>query len=120
MTYELAKQLEETGFLPKEGHYPRSYYIDSDRVGFFTSSSEHEKDAVYQPTLSELIEACGAVEFRLHFYPKGFGSDVTDEAWFVIERPNWTDMPRCSTPEEAVAKLWLELNKNMEKKEQGF
>lgn len=64
-----------------------------------------------EPTLPELIEACGSIEFIIHCYPRRHNNDITGEPWFVIERPNTNleDMRRCSTPEEAVANLWLAL-----------
>lgn len=94
MNYKLGKELKDAGFPMEEW----KYHSDGSREP-------------YIPTLEELIEACGEIEFRIHCYPKSFGTDVTKEPWFVIERPNWSDMPRCSTPLEAVARLWLTLNK---------
>jgi hypothetical protein len=87
MNYELAKQLKEAGF-PETDCLCGSDYGD-------------------HPSLSELIEACGDNHFEL------------ERDWF-----NGTDKWRAlywfegnvksgfgSTPEEAVAKLWIALNK---------
>ena len=64
-------------------------------------------DRVYLPTLEELIEACGD-EFR--------GLEVGDwpaedksHIWYAKSKSQV--IAEGSTPEEAVANLWLELNK---------
>jgi len=83
MDYELCKKLKDAGF-------PQPI-IDK--------SSADDDFLCYVPTLSELIEACGD---RFHglwrmmdnWYTK---SDIGQEV-------------KSSTPEEAVALLWLELN----------
>lgn len=90
MTYELAKKLKDAGF-PQED--------------FKVHSAEHpavKKGSILEgqsgtPTLSELIEACGA-PFALtwkgvEWLALGLGADGQG-----------------STPEEAVANLWLALN----------
>ncbi len=105
LSYKTAKELERAGFRRKG--------FNESEISLLIGEEAKEKDvrnSILFTELSELIEACGNVEFRLHCYPKGFGLDVTGEPWYVIERPNWGDMPRCSTPEEAVAALWLALN----------
>lgn len=90
MNYELVKQLKDAGW---EKYSGVPLFID---------------DNVFPPSLSELIEAIGIKFDRLSFvgdewlasvYTKGInlGDDI------VIARGN--------APEEAVAKLWLELNK---------
>jgi len=99
MTHEIAKKLKDAGF-EQEG---LGLLMNGNvyALGF----SEPTGD-MYYPTLSELIEACGHYFYQLtkedngswtcasiNGYPKsGFG--VTNS----------------STPEEAVANLWLALN----------
>lgn len=83
MNYELAKQLKDAGFPIIEHEEPRYWTF---------------------PTLSELIEACDKLD--------GFGQlGRANKGWNVwklgIRRP----VAFGETPEEAVAKLWLELNK---------
>ena len=97
MTYEVAKLLKEAGF-PQFGKGTWTY--PSDKIVI------HYTDQVYDPTLSELIEACGVT----------FGSlrrvGVTD--WHADHRSYTGNGPVfCgSSPEEAVARLWLALHQN--------
>ena len=85
MDYELAKALKDAGF-PQSG----------DSQLWFSD--------VYIPTLSEIIEACG----------EDFGSltkvvyDSVDK-WECRDRTGYIEIVE-HTPEEAVAKLWLELS----------
>lgn len=86
MNYELAKQLKEEGFP-----------FDKDVI---------EWEPGYIPTLSELIEACG----------DGFhGLWVIQDEWEAFsELDNGYIVGKNGegkTPEEAVAKLWLALNR---------
>jgi len=106
MNYELALKLKEAGF-PQEGK--NGYWINSAGV-----TSSIKKEAPYVPTLSELIEACGSQFLMLR---RGLGDkpnhiiDKKEGAW-MCECAAW-DRPRFlgDTPEEAVANLWLSLNK---------
>lgn len=80
MNYKLAKQLKDAGF---------------------PGSETCEKDELYHPTLSELIEACGKDLMALIPIWKSkdwvaYGEDYAFSG---------------KTHEEAVAKLWLKLNK---------
>lgn len=94
----LAIQLEQAGFPAPDGNWALSMY-ESTSEGFTA-----------RPNLSELIEACG----------DGFGSlealhDGNDHvqkwrsrSWDTgLETNHWI----CSTPEEAVAALYLALHK---------
>ncbi len=85
MNYELAKQLKDAGF-PQTGDNQNGY----------------ANDGGYEPLLSELIEACGDKFMDLHYF-----SDT--KTWLAVSDENTT--ARSSTPEEAVANLWLALNK---------
>lgn len=97
MNYELATKLKEAGF-------PQG--IDPERL-------------IY-PTLAELITACGS---KFFYVSKLTGYNAFPEnqekpkllpwgAKGLLENPEkYTEMFLGSTPEEAVANLWLELNK---------
>lgn len=105
MNYELCKSLKDAGF-------PQNYVNISDPN---CKDTRHAKLAflgiccgVYEPYLSDLIRACG----------DGIRSIYRmDKVWFAVsvdEDDKINDLGKdCygSTPEEAVAKLWLALNK---------
>lgn len=88
MNYELVKKL-------KRARFPESIK-DNSIVDKKTGIT------YYFPCLSELIEACG----------KEFHSLVRKNSiWSAIaETKDKYKVWECDTPEEAVAKLWLELN----------
>lgn len=86
MIYKLAKQLEDAGF--PSGKENQDYY-------------EEWRDWI-EPTLNELIEACGKCNFILadvetHWNASGYSLNV----YHILQG---------KTPEEAVIKLWLALN----------
>lgn len=85
MTYELAKQLKDAGFEKKNG---APIFIEDD---------------VFPPTLSELIEAC---ETWIDVY--GYKDNWSASTETAMDNKN---IHHGSTPEEAVARLWLALNK---------
>ena len=99
MTYELAKKLRDAGF-KQEG------------LGFLMNGnvyapgfSELTSD-LYYPTLSELIEACGHYFYQL--------TKEDDGSWTCASINGYPKsgfgVTNSSTPEEAVANLWLALN----------
>ena len=98
MTHELAKQLKDAGFPQRQLE-----------VGDFTLC-QHDKEQLHEtndtceilniPTLSELIEACVDISFSLNKTNTGF--------WIESVKGDTETYP---TPEEAVANLWLALNK---------
>lgn len=96
MNYELAKQLKDARF-----PYSEDWYMNDNGDGLF-----------YKIGLSELIEACGD-----NFGSVGRYVDMTGKyIWEAIQQDEIIDeehakFERGDTPEEAVAKLWLELNK---------
>lgn len=87
MNYELAKQLKEVGFPQVQPNCSHTDFNDCTN-----------------PTLSELIRACGDDFLLLE------RDEIDDKTvWFVYERfdrENWKI--RGNTPEDAVAKFWLE------------
>lgn len=98
MNYELAKQLKKNGFPTRDlGN------------GYEIYSSE---SMPFVPNLSELIEACG--EEFVFLVKEDDKNEVVWTATADIKKwKNFKDIlsGKGSTPEEAVAKLWLELNK---------
>lgn len=112
ISYELAKQLKDAGFPQntfKEGYFlwnrgERERAINTSRIGDFP----HKQETVYIPTLAELIEACGDDYGFGQLYRIGTKGNFSFHAETNIELILQTSG---STPEEAVAKLWLELNR---------
>lgn len=123
MKYELAEELRDAGY-PQEVHYGEwifapdktKYFIgnsdDMDKTtGGYSPSLRRESTTarggfVKIPSLSELIEACGErfwmVEARNlkegNWHASGYGKQKIEGGYG-------------STPEEAIARLWLALNK---------
>jgi hypothetical protein len=95
MTYELAKQLKDAGF-PLRIVNRHEWEFKGD---LFEGLADDLNDAALAPTLSELIEACACPRFNLQ--SQGNVLWVADCG---------TKSRDGSTPEEAVAKLWLALN----------
>ena len=99
ITYELAKSLKDAGFpqLSDGGYVYKDGTIDKDMIS---------ENYCYKPSLSELIEACGIKMNKLTQNEMNNNSIV----WTAV---NWEGsiMGEGSTPEEAVANLWLALNK---------
>lgn len=102
--YTLAKELKEAGY--KEPQDGLSYFS----VAELTLAGIPLDENAYIPTLSELIEACGEDFYRLTYRK--------DDTPPIFNPEHWSAMPKTSahcgkgkTPEEAVAKLWLALNK---------
>jgi hypothetical protein len=104
MKYELAKQLKDMGFpqnpVGRQGQLNAAQFMENEKI-----------ELCYFPTLSELIEACGDGF-------KNLDRDTTTEELFWLcnnyfekEGEVSTSMTEGKTPEEAVANLWLALNK---------
>jgi hypothetical protein len=94
MTYELAKTLKDAGF-------PQN--LNPGNGEGFVYEGDHPKGpGVYCPTLSELIEACGSDFYELKNLTFG---------WIANADSDYLKRGDGSTPEEAVARLWLALNK---------
>jgi len=98
MNYELAKKLKDAGF-KQEG----SGLLMNGNV-YALGFSEPTGD-MYYPTLSELIEACGESFYNL----------VKQQVWVARAYNEIEDeyVGTGNTPEEAVAELWLALNKTV-------
>ncbi len=98
---ELAKQLKDAGFPMKMADATTS----SETIFVYPSDGAH--NYIY-PTLSELIEACGDklynISTQLNDSSKGIWA--TNWSYEMMEGDSYG-----STPEEAVARLYLALNK---------
>lgn len=103
--YELCKQLKDAGF-PQKPECHAGYTEEGGRILL-----QKRKDFIYPPTLEELIEACGEGFDCLGRHldtPRGNG-----QTWLAWSNRMENGMFG-ATPEEAVANLWLELNKTKE------
>lgn len=92
MNYELAQRLKDAGF-PQHNEENNTVLAGMPQA--------------YIPNLSELIETCGKCQFELKQWPiweaRAHVSGLMGIAWQHIIKTG-------STPEEAVAHLWLALN----------
>jgi hypothetical protein len=97
MIYELAKKLFDAGFDMSMTDHEMCVYQQAEQ---FTPGGMF----YHIPTLSELVEACGDGFFSLSRHVN-------------IWQTNWQDgmagETAGNTPEEAVAELWLKLNKKV-------
>ena len=98
MNYKKAKQLKDAGF-------PGSQHISCNQCKYF----KKEKKFIHIPTLGEIIEELAKKE--ISFKLRQTYSIPEDKVFYVIEIPNYDDMERCDTPLEAVANLYIKLNK---------
>jgi hypothetical protein len=110
ITYEKALELKNAGFEQKKN-----------RIGFLNTFIDNEGnlitegESVYYPSLEELIEACVG-RFVLH---SPNSCDVNEyywqngDKWLAFHQGDKDKETRGegSTSSEAVANLWLELNK---------
>jgi hypothetical protein len=113
ISFALAQKLKNAGFIPKTNSNAvyfindhlkirredafRMWYGDKSRVGLDLDLS---KEVVYSPTLTELIEACGAP----------FYLSCTDTGhWLAANAANGEggQTSEGETAAEAVARLWL-------------
>ena len=98
ITYEMAKQLKDAGFPQATGGF---YYWNGELVEARDMRSFYDEKIVTHtikiPTLSELIKECGVMELVVYIdYAQARSNGKETEG---------------STPEEAVAKLYLQLKK---------
>jgi ABC-type glycerol-3-phosphate transport system substrate-binding protein len=130
MTYELAKELKDAGFPQNhsEFYYGQGYGFNDKSVYELHYRSEQKPIRPWvtylaAPTLSELIEACPKKRegdgkhkhdayLALEMSPSGrwtagYNRYQNHEGYYFDE-----DEEAGETPEEAVARLWLALNKH--------
>ena len=107
MDYTLALKLKEAGF-PQDGY---GEYIESPDIRGKQVAFLNPEKTCYVPDLSELIEACGenGNKFDCLHQQSVFRDD--DERWMARPIGLLCEDVFGNTPEEAVANLWLELNK---------
>lgn len=98
ISYELAKELKDAGFPQELGN--------ADLVVSDGGEVVDPKSISFLPTLSELIEACGEKFGRLEALHNQ-NRWLASAPWVT---PGGYDTDGV-TPEEAVARLWLALNK---------
>lgn len=120
MTYELAKELKEAGW-PQDIERGDTYFADDklptlnelDQMELETVSGE--KNPIYCPTLSELVEACGEDFACLGKQNSPPGTRTGKWIALTSTDPMYNRYPEREgdTPEEAVARLWLALNKKI-------
>lgn len=111
LTFEIAKQLKDAGFpqsiLEGKGGWWPEHKKDCKRLGDKAEMCPDEgcdcpeDQSVYNPTLSELIEACKGNTFHLIVASNGYCTLLDHEGQMIHQ---------CQTPLEAVAKLYLKLN----------
>jgi hypothetical protein len=102
MNYELAKELKEAGF-PTGNN---GYFLCAEGKIPTGREENWDKETAYVPTLEELIEACGDM----------FGQLVAPNYHLEEDPTVWVAMGRQgrktgATKTEAVARLWLKINK---------
>ena len=99
--YTLANELKDAGF-PQGGN--GRWLVDPGQI------VARGGDRAYVPTLEELIEACGENLAWLH-------QSVKSKKWaaqvFIYDDEEGPAGGQGSTPAEAVARLWLALNKKI-------
>jgi hypothetical protein len=103
MEYALAQELKDAGF-PQGGN--GRWVFDPNAI------VARARDRVYAPTLDELIEACGESFLMLlkHDDNSGWTATKGGDILFIEGRQN-ENLSTGLTPSEAVARLWLALNK---------
>jgi len=119
MNYKLAKELKEAGF-PQKLIIGNEYYskIGHPRMGIpiqwaetlvLSEGANNMSGEWYKkPTLSELIDACGEEFDSLSKYLHKWVANASIDP---LEIDSVSVVMYGKTPEESVAKLWLELNK---------
>lgn len=107
ISFELAKRLKEAG-LPQKSLGRFKMWIDPD--GLVTDYTETQHlDAIYLPTLSELIEWCGEEFISVN---RAFDDEGVAQ-WYAVSQKMTIpsdDKLGFSTPEEAVAELGIALH----------
>lgn len=114
LSHETAVKIRNAGFPQKEiGCKDCEYaeFYDEDGSCWNTMQIAMEESSVYIPTLSELIQECGPGHlFRLANHRPIHSED--EGGWFARnEMIEGQDMPDYPTPEEAVAMLYIAINK---------
>ena len=114
ITYELAEKLKEAGFPQEDRHWYWCSFTFPKTLWCINALEAKKLEKEYEcmtacPTISELIEACGNRFFKLTQRKEHWVADALPRKGEPLPK-NFKPIFG-STPEEAVAKLWLELNK---------
>lgn len=96
ISYELAKELKKAGFVFDECNLHDCTYVGA------SLDAENGKNYHY-PTLEELIEMCKEDFYLLQM--------DTDGEWWAASRSGDAFNSYGLTPADAVARLWIALNK---------
>ena len=110
MKYKLLKQLREVGFPQAE---VEGQYISCKECltkGINGNKGCGKECVVYIPTLSELIDTCGNEFGNLSTLAEGTTEEDFITSWCAENLGGGVERIG-KTPEEAVAKLFIELNK---------
>jgi hypothetical protein len=111
MNYELAQKLKDAGFDVKGVR--KGYLLDKfDCLPFpfpITNEMKEQLEYVYVPTLEELIEACG--DYFTDLYRTKSNDDSSKIVWISDYMDYTGRYIEGSTPKEAVANLYLAINK---------
>lgn len=115
MNYELAKELKDAGFPLYTQGYTSTELRRMVSEDFVPTSDGQIVPTLPVPTLEELIEACGEIVLwkdRHRGWRAGQGRDRHMESGenYFDDYPDFLETG--ATPTEAVARLWLALNKN--------
>lgn len=116
MTYETAKKLKDAGY-PQDGanlYAVRYHLTDNGNMEYLMgglalrNTPYDEGKMVMVPDLSSLIRSCGdaLVSINRESLPLRFGG------WYCHSDIGHATRAGDSTPEEAVADLWINLNKH--------
>jgi hypothetical protein len=94
MDYALAKELKDAGYpqIRRDG-----FFLYAEQVPYAPRNAEK----AYAPALHELLDACGERFYGLRRTGDGWEASDGEQAF----------IDPCKTPDEAVARLWLALNK---------
>lgn len=110
MDYTLAKELKDAGF-PQSTH-SRGFGVFPSGEVINASFLSEKYDAVYVPTLEELIEACGQKLVSISRMFNGRWLDGWGALYHGSELSSAHSLVEGATPTEAVARLWLALKRH--------
>ena len=112
LNYETAVKLKNAGFPQNKSDFYYSKYAQGTNLPVLESKYDDTACGEFlcdTPTLSELIEACGD-NFHCLVYTTNGGMDCDRKFWSAGKNALAKEWSNGSTPEEAVANLWLALN----------
>lgn len=108
MNYELAKELKDAGFSQEDRHWYYSLDTIPETLWCYNVLEPiilPDTKLVAAPTIEELIEECGIPFRELKRHTHGWSSSSARQAGGIQRKGR--------NPTEAVARLWLALNKKV-------